>query len=227
MRWMALVAFLLPAVAQGGDVLVTVSGMDCVGCNKKVVTALEGLPFVEGVTASFVEQAACGALTGDLDASAVTAAIATTGYALVSIEAVERCPEALRGKAQEPWDKHSPGLDVTTISHGEEVDLSAHLVAGKYTIFDFGASWCGPCHEIAEQLAGYMGGHADVAVRVIELGGEDPSASYAQPAVAQHLANAPGLPWLVVMDPAGRVLKKTPSAEKAIAAIDRHRARGK
>ena len=217
-----------PAAASSSDhVVVRVSGMDCAGCNNKVTSALEGLAFVTAVQSSFSAQAACGDLVGPLDEAAVRAAIDTTGYGFVSVEAVAACPPDLLGAAAAPWDRHEAGLDVVTISHGEGVDLAANRATGKYTVFDFGASWCGPCHEAAGVLAAYLGEHADVAVRVIELGGADPAASYAQPVVSQHLSSAPGIPWLIVQGPDGKVLKRTPSPDKAIAAIDRHRSRSK
>ena len=30
---------------------------------------------------------------------------------------------------------------VTTVSHGDEVDITTHLVAGKYTIVEYYADW--------------------------------------------------------------------------------------
>ncbi len=218
-------ALLLTPAAQAGSLVVRVQGMDCAGCNGKLAGALEALPFLSGVHASFAEQGACAAVDGAVDEPAVAKAVADLGYAFVSAEAVDACPQALRGALPEPWAARSTGRDVQTISRGEEVDLEASLVVGCYTIFDFGASWCGPCHEAAERLAAYLDGHGDVAVRAIELGGEDPAASYQQPVVAQHLAYVDGVPWLIVRAPDGRKLIQTNSVDRALAAIDKHRAR--
>lgn len=35
----------------------------------------------------------------------------------------------------------SPGPKVATISHGEAVDIGKHLVAGQWTVVEFGGDW--------------------------------------------------------------------------------------
>jgi len=205
--------------------VVSAKGMTCAGCNKKTTDALTALDFVSTVHASFVLQEACVEGSGAVDEAAVSAAITGLGYEFGGIEWVDECPEGLRGTLPSPWANRGEGHDVATISHGERVDLKAHLAAGKYTIVDYGASWCGPCHAAAEQIAEYLKTHDDVAVRAVELGGETPEASYAQPVVQQHLQYVDGIPWLVVYGPNGKVLAKDRSVEKVVAAIDKHRAR--
>jgi copper chaperone CopZ len=218
---------LLAAPAQASSLLVTVEGMDCAGCNRKLSGALEALPFLDGVTASFAEQAACGEVKGAVDEAAVTEAVATTGYKLLAITPKDACPAALTAALPEPWGTRGAGLDVVTISHGETVDLAAHRADGKITIFDFGASWCTPCHEAAETLAVWLADRPEVAVRAIELAGADPGASYAQPVVAQHLQYVEGVPWFIVHSADGKKLIQTRSVDKLMAAVDKARKRMK
>jgi copper chaperone CopZ len=224
--WVALLlSSAAPASANTVRFVVTVDGMNCAGCNTKVTDALTELDFVSTVHASFAQQGACAEGPGPLDEAAVEAAMTGLGYTFKSIETVADCPEGLQGKLPRPWATRAAGLDVETISHGETVDLSAHMAAGKYTIIDFGAAWCGPCHDAAETLAGYLRDNDDVAVRVVDLDGRTADESYAQPVVTQHLEFAPGLPWLIAYSPNGKVLARHQTVAKVVAAIDKHRKR--
>jgi thiol-disulfide isomerase/thioredoxin len=59
---------------------------------------------------------------------------------------------------------------ISIISHGEEVTLSQHLEKGRYVIFDFFASWCGPCRKLGpklEKLVSDFPGH--VALKKIDI----------------------------------------------------------
>lgn len=208
-------------------VLVRIDGMTCAGCNRGVSKALSALPVVSSVEASFSEGAACAELSGPVDEAEVRRAVTGAGYTVTAVEPVDRCPEGLRGMLQDPWSGKTDGLDFVQISSGEEVDVAAHLAPGKYTVIDYGASWCGPCHTAADQLAEYLRAHDDVAVRVVHLGGETAEESYAQPVVAQHLQYVKGIPWLVVYRPDGKVLIRGQSVDKAVAAIDRHRGKSR
>ena len=212
-------------ISPPGRVVVHLDGMVCKGCQDNVAATLDGLPFLEGTVASFAVGGACATLSAPGDTERIGQAIAGLGYSLTSVEVVQSCPPKLRrGHRVDPWDD-TGGHDVQVISRGEEVDLQAHLAAGKHTVVDFGAPWCGPCHTAAAALREHMSTHDDVAVRAVSLEADDPHASFALPVAAQHLEWVSGIPYFLVFDAAGRSLYKGADVAAAIRAIDKHRSR--
>lgn len=201
--------------------LASVSGMDDPCCAQKVVTALQSVPMVTSVAASFEKNQACMEASGPLTSASLGKALESAGYSIVSLSEVAACPAGLH-VAVDPWAA-AKGLDVVTISHGDRVELTP--VGGKYTIFDFGAPWCAPCHAGAALLTTYITGKRDVSARIVWLDAGDAKASFALPVVAQHLAFAEGLPWYKVVGPDGKKLYEGSAPAAAIAAIDRKRGR--
>src|ERR1051325_8578807 len=60
--------------------------------------------------------------------------------------------------------------DVSIITHGDRVELEAHAVRGKYTVFDFYAVWCPPCRALGpalEKLASRNPGR--LAIRKVDI----------------------------------------------------------
>ncbi len=192
---------------------------DC--CAQQVAVALRAVESVQGVYVS-TDGRACVTSTVAVRPEAVESALKTAGYAAIKLESVDRCPDGLRAPAQDPWSG-IVDLDVKVISHGEETDLAAHAATGKFTVYDFGADWCAPCHTTAAALQAYLRTHPDVAVRAILLDGSDAAASFALPIVKQHLQFAPGLPYLLVRAPNGKTVYQGPDVTDALASVDRKR----
>ena len=212
-------------VAPPAHVVVRIDGMVCHGCQRKVTAALEALPFVADAAASFAAGGACLDLAAEGDTGPIREAVSGLGYTVTGVEAVDACPPDLReGHRVDPWDD-TGGHDVAIISRGEAVTLEDHLAPGRFTIVDFGAPWCGPCHAAAAALRAYMDGHDDVAVRAVSLDADDPEESYALPVVEQHLKWVAGIPWFIVYAPDGRVIYEGSEVEAAMKAIDRRRRR--
>jgi len=215
-------ALLLSAPAHAEVVLLKLEGMDCGGCEKKVKEALNTLDFLDKADASTSGQKACAELTGALNTPAITAAIVDLGYTIKGQDLLAACPDITQTGRPGPWTD-TEGLDATIISTGAELDFTDHLVPGKFTVFDFGAVWCGPCHAAEKLMRAYLGDHTDVAVRAIVLKGENPKESFAQPVVHQHLGGAAGLPYFVVYSPAGKRIYRGVDLPKALKKIDKKR----
>ncbi len=211
-----------PGATKNKLALVQVGGMgdDC--CAQKVATALAALPFVGEAAAAPALGAACVSLTGPADLGAIQAALAPQGYTASKIEPVPACPEGLTPRRADPW-ANADGLDVKHISRGEAVDLDAALAPGKFTVVDFGATWCGPCYTAADRLAAYLRAHPDTAVRAVMLDGADARASFAQPIVKQHLQWAEGLPYFLAFGPTGKSIYKGSDLDALLATLDRKR----
>jgi thiol-disulfide isomerase/thioredoxin len=90
------------------------------------------------------------------------------------------------------------GLDIRTISEGQEVSLQRHLVRGKVTIFDYTAEWCKPCRILGGKLAELARREKRIAIRKIDV------TEWNAPVVRQHLTGIKGLPYVEVFDRKGR-----------------------
>jgi copper chaperone CopZ len=219
----AMLAFLLTILspANAAMVRVQIEGMTCVGCQDKVVGSMDNLAFLSDTSASVASGVACSALDGTLDSDAVTAAIEKHDYTVQSIDIVDTCDPNTQ-RFPDNW-VDTLDLDVAIISRGEAVELSDHQVADKWTIFDFGAPWCAPCHAAEALIKAYLGDHADIAVRAIVLDSQDAKESFSMPAAKQHLMSAAGLPYFVVMSTNGKVVFKGSEVDRMLKKLDKKR----
>jgi len=216
---MFLLLYTLLGPAQAETARISIEGMICISCQEKVTNALNDLPFVSRSSASTASGTACADLSGAVDRDAVARAMGEFGYTITTIEVVETCePHSKRFPAN--WG-NTEGLDVTIISRGETVNLEEHRPASKWTIFDFGAPWCAPCHAAEHMLKAYLRDNPDTALRAIVLDSQDATESFAMPVVQQHLQAAPGLPYFIVMDPSGKTVFRGSDVEKLMKKLDK------
>jgi len=87
--------------------------------------------------------------------------------------------------------------DISVITHGDEVDLTAHLAPGKFTVFDFYAIWCPPCRALSPALERLATEHPDrLAIRKVDI------VDWTMPVAEQY--RVVSLPYLILYGPDGR-----------------------
>lgn len=93
--------------------------------------------------------------------------------------------------------KKTPQLDMQIITHGQAVDLAAHLAPGKYTVVDFYASWCPPCRVLGPTLERLAAAESTrLALRKVDI------VDWTMPVVDQY--GIESLPHLMLYDPEGK-----------------------
>jgi len=121
---------------------------------------------------------------------------------------------AVAGAGFSAYTLHRPrsdGADIKVITHGEQVDLLAHLARGKYTGFDFYAVWCPPCRVLGPALKRLAAKKPDrLAVRKVDI------VDWTMPVAEQYRIES--LPHLVLFDADGR---RVAEGEEVFAALGR------
>ena len=197
-----LIAFLftaVPALALADRTQVySITGADCGSCADAIRNELKKVKGVKKVAFDKHTGELTVQMTDAVTDEAVLAAIARASEAE---EGVKMTGIVGPGKgAYLPVPDFPPGTDVQTLTKdGSAVGpLPKLAVAGKYTVFDVYAEWCGPCRVVDERLRQVVTERKDVAIRKLNVRDFDTP-------LALELGSAfETLPYVVVLTPKGK-----------------------
>jgi thiol-disulfide isomerase/thioredoxin len=196
MRSLAVAAVLLavPALAHADRTQTySVQGTDCASCADAIKAELRKIPGVK--TIGFDKHAVelYVRMADDVADQAILDAIARAGKGFKGLVGAGQ-------GAYLPIPDFPAGSDMLVLtSDGSAVGpLPKLAVAGKYTVFDIYADWCGPCREVDERLRKLAEERKDVAFRRLNVRDFD------TPLARELGPDFESLPFVVVMTPAGK-----------------------
>ncbi len=197
MRTLATIAFLtLTALTAGAQTFVSefdVAGLSCDGCSATASDALKKLPGVTNVDVTYAMKRGRVESTRLVAPAEIRAALGKFGFEATFAGDVVRARLTPQERA---------ALDIKVASNGEAFVLRDHLVRGKFTIVDFWAEWCGPCHVLTPKIEHLVKDNANVALRTIDLQNWE-SAAAKQATKEFKLA---ALPYVRVYGPDGKFI---------------------
>ncbi|HET8647852.1 MAG TPA: cation transporter [Vicinamibacteria bacterium] len=186
----ALLAAPSPARADRVQVF-SIQGADCSQCADRIKKALKPLKGVKKTEFDVQKVELTVRLADEVTDEAVVAAIGTAGLKAV----------AGAGKgAYVPHEGYPAGADVELLSpDGRAVgSLERQRVAGKHTVFDVYADWCGPCRLVDARLRELVGQRSDIAVRRLNV------VDFDSPLASELGPGFVALPYLIVFSPSGK-----------------------
>lgn len=190
----AVVALLLAADPVHADrtQVYSIRGADCGDCGNQVLAALKKLKGVRRATFDRYTVEVTATVSDAIGDAQVVDWIAKSSPAFTAT--------AGPGKgAYLPLPEYPRNADVQVLTRDGSAlgDLAKLRVAGKYTVFDVYADWCGPCRVLDRDLRDLVVTRSDIAVRKLNV------VRFESPLAREFGASLKVLPHVVVFSPTG------------------------
>ena len=186
-----LLALAAPSAHASRSQIFSIQNVEDVQAGERIAAAVERTSGVQRARFGKLRAELAVTLAGTTGDDVVLRVITAAGYHVTS--------GAGRG-SYAPQPGYPAGADVRVVTNDGSLvgPLEQLRVAGKYTVLDVYAVWCGPCHMIDARLRELCAARRDIAVRKLNVVDFDtPLAGQLGPAFT-------ALPHLIVFTPSGR-----------------------
>lgn len=170
----------------------SIRGADCGDCGNQVLAALKKLKGVKRATFDRYSVEVTATVTDAISDAQVTDWIQKSSPAFTVIVGADK-------GAYLPLPEYPKNADVQILTRDGSAlgDLAKLRVAGKYTVFDVYADWCGPCRVLDHDLRDLVATRSDIAVRKLNV------VRFESPLAREFGASLKVLPHVVVFTPTG------------------------
>ncbi|HWW62642.1 MAG TPA: thioredoxin domain-containing protein [Thermoanaerobaculia bacterium] len=213
-RTLLLLTLFLAVPLFADTITFTVIGIDCDGCAKPILGALRGVDGVKSAKLDWQKGIASVDAPADFNREKLRTALTDLGFEAVFPGETRKDIEPLAPEVLKT-------LDIQTDAKGAKIDAGKIVAAGKITIVDFYADWCGPCKVLEMRLHNFMSTHPGLALRRVNVGKWDTPAAVQ----ATREFHAEALPYIRVYDAKGKFVASITGGmwDQVLQAIDKVR----
>lgn len=173
----------------------TIEGMTCDGCANTATQELLKVDGIASATVDFETKKAEVVASDKITIKKIKQVIASKSF-----EALFSGERLVKPLTEEEKSK----LNISVIKGGKKIKIKEHLTAGKITIFDFYADWCGPCKVFSPKIERLLLKYPTVILKKVDI------VTWKSDLTKQLTKEyqLPALPFILIFNDKGKLLGK-------------------